>query len=277
MSLKKLIGAYKGKYFGSDHKVKPFRLLGVDLMLHDGTGRKKVDKDDRWVYELCLNHNHIYDVGANLGYTSILAALPKPDKTIVMVDPNPDALSYASGNMIRNSLSANKMFILSFVGEKSGEKVKFYTVGAGAAGSMFKSHAESASSIGSFYWVNTITVDDILDRTGIVPDLIKIDVEGAENFVLKGAVKTAKKGPKFFIEMHSNAEMSMLQNAQMIYDWCKANNYTPYYLANHAEMSTPDMIAKRGKCHLLLIPTGQEYPQYLKSIAETSTLPEKIK
>jgi FkbM family methyltransferase len=275
--IKKIASGYKAKYLGGDFKVIKATLMGKELMVHAGTVRKKADKDDAWVYQLCLHHDTIYDVGANVGYTSILAALPDPAKKIVMVDPNPLALSYASGNMIRNNLSINKMFILSFVGEKSGEKVKFYSIGTGAAGSMFKSHAHTAGSSNSYYWVNTTTVDEVIGKTGIIPTLIKIDVEGAESFVLKGATKiAAMQKTKFFIEMHASQEMSMLKNADLIAGWCKENHYVPYYLANHCIMSTPDMIAHRGKCHLLLIPANTPYPEYLKNMPENSALPDKI-
>jgi Iap family predicted aminopeptidase len=52
----------------------------------------------------------------------------------------------------------------------------------------------------SFGWgdlfVDAITVDEL----GIVPDVIKIDVEGAEHLVLKGATKTLAHSPVIFFE-----------------------------------------------------------------------------
>lgn len=38
------------------------------------------------------------------------------------------------------------------------------------------------------------------------------------------------------------------------------------------KMVSADMIADRGKCHLLLIPEGLEYPKELASIKEGSHL-----
>ena len=53
--------------------------------------------------------------------------------------------------------------------------------------------------------VQTRTLDECLDRDAPTPALIKIDVEGAEHEVLKGAEETLKKGPILLIEVHTFA------------------------------------------------------------------------
>jgi len=73
--------------------------------------------------------------------------------------------------------------------------------------------------------------------------------------------------------MHAPAEMPMIKNAGLILDWCKLHNYASYYLKEHCRMDSAEMIAHRGKCHLLLIPQGKEYPLYIKDIKEGASLP----
>jgi FkbM family methyltransferase len=93
----------------------------------------------------------------------------------------------------------NKTFITAFVADKAGQQQKFYTLGAGAAGSMFASHARSASFAWSYYMVDTTTIDEIVKQTGIVPGLVKIDVEGAESMALQGATELAKQQKTMFM------------------------------------------------------------------------------
>jgi hypothetical protein len=51
--------------------------------------------------------------------------------------------------------------------------------------------------------VPTVVLDDWLDAQGLAPDLIKIDVEGAELGVLRGLRRTlARDGVRLFVEVH---------------------------------------------------------------------------
>lgn len=272
MKLRKVLSVYKHRYFPSAPKTHTAKLLGKDFIVLQGTIRAE-DKDDAWYFALVKNHDRIFDLGANIGYTSILASFFYSDKIVVLADPNPDALAMASGNLIRNGLSINKQFVPAFVSDKCGEKVKFYTVGIGEAGSMFASAAESARLTNSFYLVDTLTVDEIVKRTSVTPDFIKVDVEGAEHLVLNGATALAKERiTTFFVEMHAVPELTMEQNATHILNWCTNNNYKAYYLKEHEHITEAKTIAHRGKCHLLLIPSESEYPEYLKGIPEGGKL-----
>jgi len=48
-----------------------------------------------------------------------------------------------------------------------------------------------------------ITIDDLCDRLGIIPDIITIDIEGSELEALKGASNIIKNhSPKFIISVH---------------------------------------------------------------------------
>lgn len=271
---KKKIGYYiskKEKLFVNDF------LCGLELRTLKGTIRRKVDKDDAWYFALVQNATDIFDLGCNIGYTSLLGAIQKKNKSILLVDPNPEALSKASQNMIINGFGIKSKFVSAFVSDKDKSKINFYTVGSGEAGSMYASHAETAAAVNSFYEVETITIDTLVEKLEICPDLIKIDVEGAESMALKGATKlAAKKIAKFFIEMHATKELSMKDNATLVINWCNENNYKAFYLKDNSELTKPEDIAHRGKCHLLLLPNNELFPDYLKNIKEGSQLPETI-
>lgn len=252
-------------------------LCGVQLNTVKGTLRKKVDQDDAWFFYLAKHNNIIFDIGSNVGYSALLAMIQHPDRNYLLVDPNPAALADANLNLVSNGLGKKACYYPAFVSNKQGAEVMFYTVGTGAAGSMYKSHAETASKLKSWFHVATVTLDYMLDFYEIVPDLIKIDVEGAEALVLKGAYKLAKEvKPIFMVEMHANQEITMEENAAQVLKWCEEVNYNAWYMKEGVLLENEAQITHRGKCHLLLREKTHDYPEYLKGISQSAPLPKTI-
>lgn len=233
------------------------------------------DYDDAWTFGLGLNSEIIFDIGSNIGQASLLMLYSEDVKEIFLVDPNPSALSAAAENLILNNLSHKARFIPAFASDKSDGLIKFFTVGSGAAGSMYDKHAKTAARMSSHSEVPTTTIDTLAAMYNLTPDLVKIDVEGAEYLVLKGSAQTAKKGlTKFMVEMHSNPDLPMLENAENVMKWCSEMNYTCWYLKEGAELKSSATIAGRGRCHLLLLPKGEPYPSYLKNIQQGASIEE---
>jgi FkbM family methyltransferase len=233
----------------------------------------KLDKDDAWFFELAKHHECFLDVGANIGYTSLLAAALPNNKELFLIDANREALAIAAQNLIINGFGHKCHFVTTFLGDEPAEGIQFYTVGSGSAGSKFKGHAHTASLVNSYYYVTQTTIDLLIEERGFPVDFIKIDVEGAEAAVLAGATTTVKKyAPKIIVEMHSPPELPMVENARLIIEWCRANQYVAYYLKDKVELCTPDQISHRGRCHVLLLRSETPFPDYLKDIQEGGKL-----
>jgi hypothetical protein len=142
---------------------------------------------------------------------------------------------------------------------------------------MYASHAETAASINSFLEVKTVTLDYLSEFYDINPDLVKIDVEGAETLVMQAAKTMASKSKcSFFIEMHNVENLGMEAAGQKMLDWCEEMNYRAWYLKTGELLQNAKEIKTRGKCHLLLLPQEKEYPQYLKGIKQNAPLPKSI-
>jgi FkbM family methyltransferase len=187
-------------------------------------------------------------------------------------------LSKAAQNIIINGFGYKAKFITAFIGDKTGDKIKFFTIGSGEAGSMFKGHAVTAAALNSYYMVEQFTIDSLVEQVNYIPDLIKMDIEGAESLALKGAIKTASFfKTKFMIEMHSPPELPMLENATRVLTWCTENHYHAFYLKDGRLLISAETIAQRGRCHLLLLPQSETYPAYLTGISQGSKLPNNIK
>ena len=268
--MKNLKEVFKSAIDRGTTPVEEITLAGRHLLATEGMFRSAPDYDDAWYYALAARHPTIIDVGANRGFTALLALVAgNPDnKRLLLVDANPEALGVACRNVCMNGFGRNITFQQGLVSDVAGKQVSFFTVGPGDAGSVYASHAKTAANQQKSSVMTTTTVDALADLHGIQPDLVKIDVEGAELDVLKGAARVAQSKAPFFIEMHDLQERKMAVSAQAIIDWCAANGRTPYYMKLHEPLTYPQTIAHRGRCHLFIIRSDQEYPAYLKSIAQ---------
>mgnify|MGYP003117897904 CR=1 FL=1 len=277
MRIKNILKTIFYKVKGADQKFVSKQLNGFHLKVVPGTIRKKVDQDDAWWFYLAKHHDVIFDIGCNVGYTALLALVQNPDRRIVLVDPNPKALGIAALNIIENGLGNQAQYFSAFVGNKVDDTIKFYTVGSGAAGSMHPSHAQTASSMNSFINVKTVTLDYLYRFYDLKPDLIKIDVEGAETLVMEAAKVIAKETHcSFFIEMHDVVDLGMEAAGQLMIDWCEEQAYKVWYLKTGEELINAETIKTRGKCHLLLMPKEKLYPDYLKGVLPNAALPDTI-
>ena len=253
------------------------QLCGIQLKTLRGTIRSIPDKDDNWYYHLSGQYKKVFDIGCNVGYTALLTTIQKKVERLLLVDPNPEALSWAARNLILNNLGGCVNFMTYFVSDRTGEMIKFYSIGADAAGSMFAGHAESASAINQYYMVPTITIDDLVDQVGWIPELIKLDVEGAESMALIGATELTKKRETiFFVEMHSSKELPIIENTANVLTWCQSTNYSAWYLKEKRILNDAQEAAGYGKYHLLLQPEGFPFPGILQDMEVGASLPDDL-
>lgn len=266
MKIKEKIVFWLSKFGISRKTYEHKQIQSKTYKIIKGTIRDEVDKDDAWIFHLGANSKVIFDVGSNIGQSAMLFLHHDSVERILLIDPNPLALTAAAENLLLNSLSLKASFVPAFLSDKENETVDFYTIGSGAAGSKYKDHAKTAANQDSHFKVSTLTVDYLVKYYNLIPDLVKIDVEGAEVEVLNGSVNlAAKKSTIFFVEVHSTN--GIVKNTEMVLQWCQTNGYDAYYLKEHRLLST-DQIKERGRYHALLVPTGFAYPNYLLSVKQ---------
>ena len=259
------------------HKKEMLDYKGQEIFATKGAFFRKHEKDDAWLYLLSRHHKYIVDVGCNIGQSSMLMTIGTTNK-ILCIDPNPSALTKCAENLIYNGLATQASFICTFIGEDEGKEVEFHTIGDGAAGSMFSSFAKTASKLSRSIMVTTKTLDTICREQNFKCDLIKIDVEGAEQFVLQGIGPTVLNNePDIFVEVHSGPELSIIDNTSAILNWCKVNAYVAFYMKTHGVLTGQEEIKARGRYHLLLLKEGKSYPEYLKAFPENATLKDALK
>lgn len=158
-----------------------------------------IDVQERGLlFKLAAACSTIIDIGANIGWYSInFARLPKV-KTIYAFEPIPYTYDYLTKHLQMNNIT--KVLANNYgLSEVEGTRTFFWTRSENGAASL--SNIQRRSRINKVKcWVTTL--DKYLSRRQAKIDLVKCDVEGAELFVFKGAVKTlARSKPIIFTEM----------------------------------------------------------------------------
>lgn len=248
------------------------KLLDKEYLVREQTIRDTPDKDDAWLLACAFSAKRIFDIGSNIGQAAMLELYPDSVEHVLLVDPNPMALTMAAENLILNHLVGRASFECAFLGDVPGKKIDFYTVLWGAAGSMYRTHAVTASKRNLHFKVPTSTVDLLCKKFGY-PDFVKIDVEGAEILVLEGARDCMlQKKARFLVEMHSSPESPLVGNARRLLEICASTGYHAWYLSRNVLLSDPEQLADRGRCHLLLQPVEWEWPDKVLSVKQDAPI-----
>jgi len=173
----------------------------------------------RLFYELARDCRRFYDVGANLGYYSLLTCAASPQAEVIAFEPTPGPLAYLQKNLAINGYTNRAKVVAKALGERAG-RVEFYEVVNPKFPNMANLSGEhhmgtkTLPSVRSFQ-VEAITLDQYCsDVPGEAPDLIKIDTEGAEAMILRGGRRTlVEHRPIVIAELLFNRIESEIQAA----------------------------------------------------------------
>lgn len=176
------------------------------------------------------------DIGANVGYFACLAR--SLEKKVIAIEPMTDNLSYLYANLNINDWHDVEVFPLGLAGKPC--TADLYGGGTGAS---LVSRWAGCSDI----WKRTIALStlDIIIGTRFHGQrlLIKIDVEGFEYEVLKGACATLAMAPKpvwlleiCFTEHHPDG---VNPHFRSVFEFFWNNNYTAVSIEGNGREVTP--------------------------------------
>ena len=144
----------------------------------------------------------VFDVGADIGYTLLAALRTGPGGRVFAFEPSPRNISYLHRHLVLNG-ATNVVVVPAACSDSSGLAMFEESVDC-AEGRLAEPRAAGGDSRLSL--VATVTIDEVVRVTGRVPDVMKIDVEGAEERVLRGAARTlASMRPTLILAVHSEA------------------------------------------------------------------------
>ncbi|MDT7834496.1 FkbM family methyltransferase [Aquabacterium sp. OR-4] len=136
---------------------------------------------------LCAQARQILDVGANIGWYSVRMASRLPETRIHAFEPLPTTYRYLQRNVAENGLGARVSTYNYGLSEDSGA-FKFYIAPSSGTNASLKNVANAADA--REVTGLALTLDQWVANTGVRPDFIKCDVEGAELLVFRGGRAT---------------------------------------------------------------------------------------
>jgi len=167
----------------------------------------------------------IYDLGANIGYISLLAArLTGNEGRVFAFEALPTNLERLHRNVGLNPNFAPIGIFPKAVTGHSGE-VSFLVHSSGGMGKVKGSVGRDADYKEELS-VESISLDDFVFIDGKqAPEIIKIDIEGGEGLALEGMERSLKKyRPKLFLELHGQ------EVAESVWRTLTRNNYSLHSL-----------------------------------------------
>ena len=134
-----------------------------------------------------------YDVGANAGFFTLLGArCVGPSGRIVAVEPLPRNIEIMEKHLAINNISNVRV-----VGKAVSDFV-------GTARFSVKGYSTSRLSTTGELSVEVTTLDALVEEAGSPPHIMKVDIEGAEIELLRGAKKVLEEfRPVIFLALHS--------------------------------------------------------------------------
>jgi FkbM family methyltransferase len=169
----------------------------------------------------------ILDIGANEGfYTTFLAQRVGSSGAVVAFEPSPRERARLERNVAINGID-NVRIVPKALSDKAGRAV-FHVAdaehnGQNTLGSFGHKGVNEVESIE----VDVVRLDDVFSEFARVRlDLIKMDVEGAELAVLRGAAELiARDRPLILLEVFDAALRGQGASAADLLDWLRAAHY----------------------------------------------------
>jgi FkbM family methyltransferase len=179
------------------------------------------------IQELVLPGQIVYDIGANIGFMTLLfAQCVESTGHVYAFEALPANLQRLRDNIALNAVDDRVTIISAAVNDRSNS-TKFYIGPSSGTGKLVKSAGRSTITYRESIEVEGISIDDFIYQSGNpAPDILKIDIEGGEVLALPGMSRMLhEKRPVVMIELHGQ------EAARVGWDLLKKENYRICHMA----------------------------------------------
>ncbi len=171
-----------------------------------------------------------FDIGSHFGYFTLLGSvLVGNEGRVYSFEPIPSTFNILKANISnKNNVFLNNCAVFS---EKKKVLINDYGIKYSAFNSIYNSRLlqdiHQKSEIKK-YEVECISIDDYVERNGVIPNFIKIDAESSEYEILLGMEKTiAKFHPMISIEV-GDMDVKDVPTSKDLINFFVNKSYQPY-------------------------------------------------
>lgn len=147
-----------------------------------------------WLRQVVKPGDTVIDAGANVGQMTLeMAHLVGPSGRVLAIEPAPGNLAVLRRHVEANGFAERVIITAAACADRAG-MMKFlvhggHTDAVGSGHHICRDH-EPADEEAQTIEVPVLTIDDVCAQHGAQPQVMKIDVEGAELLALRGAQNT---------------------------------------------------------------------------------------
>lgn len=171
----------------------------------------------------------VYDIGANIGLISLILALRPEGRACRFhaFEPEPRNFEQLNANVDLNDLAGRVSPHQLALGDREGEVELFVRGTAGEGRHSIAARRGSTDSI----MVPVMPASQFATSENAFPDVIKIDVEGAEGYVLAGLDELVRTNAprEIFMELHNKGLEDRMPDGSGIREWLAERSYVPIW------------------------------------------------
>lgn len=174
------------------------------------------------------------DIGAHYGYYTVYVAKLSPDSTVLSFEPGAKHLEVLRTNLLVNNV--NSLVYDFALSDETGDIP-------------FHNRTMKVKEGQDIEVVKAIQFDELCSKDNLIPEILKIDVHGAEGKVLHGMKKALKKSvTHLFVEIHA-AHLLVDYTHQQVLDLLFDTGFTVFELKNFRDTEHPKLVLVKDKVY----------------------------
>jgi FkbM family methyltransferase len=239
-------------------------LPGGAYRLAWGSRHSSPQADHGLLFRLARDRSCVFDVGAKVGVTAMCMAGAMSSGTVYAFEAAESSCFVIDRNIRLNGLEDRIVAVNTTVGAASGDLCTYHWNPITGFSGVVMAPPEGATPIRKLM----VSLDDFTQQCGLRPDLVKIDVEGAELAVLGGMQGILRDvRPDVVLELHAWPGMPATAHVSRILTLLATVNYRMFWLATGQYLEDAEALADLeepahvlGQTRFLLLPNGRPLP-----------------